>query len=117
MSALASNRDRARRPSANGVARLTDWRLIALAFERVHVRPASLARALGVAPDVLAAAQREPTALPLPARLTLAALVGRFSPEAPIARELRRRTLRALAEQHPPIPSFSAATCATESRS
>src|SRR5690348_14361648 len=103
----------ARDPSAKGVALLPERRLIGLALRRVDVRPVSLARALNIAPDVLEHARRHPTTLPLPARLTLAALVGRHSTEAAIARELRRRTLSALAHHAPPIPSRRAATSAT----
>lgn len=100
-------------PRAVAIARLTERRLIALALRRVDVRPVSLARALNIAPDVLEHARRHPTTLPLPARLTLAALVGRHSTEAAIARELRKRTLASLAQHQPPIPSRRAAPSAT----
>ena len=96
-------------PSAAVLETMTDARIIELALRRVTLTPAALARALGIATDAVRRARRAPTTLPLPARLTLAAVIGYEPAAAPLSRELRRRSLAAGA-MHAPIPSDRSAT-------
>lgn len=83
-------------PFGASLPTMSDAQLIAHALRTVTMAPATLARALGITADAVRHARRAPTTLPLRARLTLAAVTGYEPAAAPIARELRRRTLAVL---------------------
>lgn len=86
-------------PAPAALASLPHAELIALALRTVTLAPAQLARALGVTTDAIRRSHRAPTTLPLPQRLTLAALAGAEPGAAPVARELRRRTIQAMSKR------------------
>lgn len=94
-------------PSAVSLSTMSDAQLVAVALRTGTLTMAELSRALGLSMDAVRRARRAPTTLPLRARLTLAAVTGYEPAAAPVARELRRRTLAAMRATSRPNTALS----------